>query len=212
MENFLRPNPRGRGSGKLTTRTALMLGGALAIALSGCGAERVRTVTVSKPAPPPPASTAETAAQAKEKFVVQADAACSRFDTKMVRVNRRIEQIFATSHDALNSERVIDRLSDQINKASLLTDDHLSEFEGLSPPPGDGRAFNQYRYNLSKYPALLQNLAGSLAEDDVTNLRRKANEVKRLRTFERGLALGYGFEVCGRRSVEESTTEELLAL
>ena len=174
MENFLRPNPRGRGSGKLTTRTALMLGGALAIALSGCGAERVRTVTVSKPAPPPPASTAETAAQAKEKFVVQADATCSRFDTKMVRVNRRIEQIFATSHDALNSERVIDRLSDQINKASLLTDDHLSEFEGLSPPPGDGRAFNQYRYNLSKYPALLQNLAGSLAEDDVTNLRRKA--------------------------------------
>jgi hypothetical protein len=152
--------------------------------LSGCGGDDDGgTKTVTQTTPPPAQGDASIS---KAEYIKRADAICAKY-------NELTKDLQDETPDSF------EEAADLYTKAIELFKPAVKEFEALPPPRGDEQVIESYLDTVRQQVVLYQRIQAAAEQSDRAKLESYAEDVRELRAKARGLAEGYGFEVCGKQ-------------
>lgn len=157
------------------------------VVLAGCGSSTSGTST--KPAKTDSSAVAAVSSPAgpsRASFITSADAICSS-------VTSRIAPLKAS----INSNSTPAQAADATSHVLTIEASAVQRLKALPEPSGDHAVIAKLWTALDALVANQQNVQQALADDSASELTAAEADVNRAQSYYRGLAQGYGLQVCG---------------
>ena len=166
----------------------IVIGSLVAAVIAACGGDDGGSETTTKTAATAPESSSSSSGEetiSKAEYIERGDAICAKY-------NERTKDLQAQKPDSYEEAAELYRRAIDIFKPAL------QEFEALPKPTGDEQVLEEYLDATRQQVALYERVVDAAEQKDREKLETYARDIRELRANARGIAKGYGFNVCGR--------------
>jgi hypothetical protein len=165
-----------------------LFGLAIAALLTGCGSSSSSTTT---PATSPPAG---RQAVTRAQFIAQADALCQTAQNELAPLKARIESLSSSSETATALRQAAALLRQSI----LITRATQKKLEALARPPADTATIEKMLTGMGEETTYKKDAADAVTKHEPEQFAAVKKLDVKAKSFDEGLAQGYGLKVCGR--------------
>ena len=167
-------------------RRATWIGLGVAVLLAGCGGGGSSTVVVTTSPGATPLSKAD--------YLVKADAICRQNRPERQKLQAEYLTVNAAPASVANDQKAAVLL----RQAADLGDRTISELQALPKPAGDEAVLDNLYSLGTAIGAEVRHLADAIASERPSQVRTLSQAVAADGNKSAGIALGYGFKVCGQ--------------
>jgi hypothetical protein len=156
----------------------------VALAATGCGSSTNTTT--------PGTTTAATSPPTRAQFIAQADAICQQAQSELAPLKARVEALKGSSPSTYKVAASLVRENVAISRAVQ------KKLDALAKPPADAATIEKMLGVLSEEITDKNNAANAIANEEAAGVTAASAADKKAKSFDEGLAQGYGMKVCGR--------------